>query len=221
MNKAEFAKLPIIGLCGRSGSGKTTVCNAFERLGVRAIDTDKVYSELVRPTDDGLPSRLVRDIAAEFGGNVIASDGSLNRTLLAAAVFGKGNEKRLKKLNSITHGPILERTLALIGEYEKDGARGVIVDAPALFESGFDSACDAIVCISAPEEVLLGRIMSRDSVSESAAKRRLASQIPDSELRLRSDHIICNDGKADLFSEASEIFDKISVEFGALRNNEI
>lgn len=221
MNDPGFVKLPIIGLCGRSGSGKTTVCNAFEQLGVKAIDTDKVYSELVHPNNDGLPSRLVREIAAEFGGNVIASDGSLNRTLLAAAVFGKGNEERLKMLNSITHGPILERTLHLIGEYEKSGAHGVIVDAPALFESGFDSACDAIVCISAPEDVLLRRIMSRDSVSESAARRRLASQISDSELRRRSDYIIENDGERDLFSEVSELFEKISVEFGAFRNNEI
>ena len=57
----------VIGVCGQSGTGKTTVCAEFEKLGYRAIDTDKVYRELTRPDADGLPSELVRRIAHEFG----------------------------------------------------------------------------------------------------------------------------------------------------------
>lgn len=201
--------VPVIGLCGRSGSGKTTVCKAFEKFGVKSVDTDQVYRELTRPADDGLPSELVRAIAREFGGNVIASDGSLNRTVLAQEVFGDGNGERLVKLNSITHTPILVHTEELIAEYAADGAAGVIVDAPALFESGFDKKCDAILCISAPDEVLIERITERDSISRDAAKRRLSSQIPDSELRRRADHVIENDGKRDLSEEAKTAFSKI------------
>ncbi len=201
--------VPVIGLCGRSGSGKTTVCKVFERLGVKSVDTDQVYREITRPADDGLPSELVREIARNFGGNVVASDGSLNRAILAQAVFGDGNCEKLAKLNSITHTPILDRTEELIREYTADGAAGVIVDAPALFESGFDKKCDVILCISAPDEVLIERITLRDSISRDAAIRRLSSQIPDSELRRRADHIIENDGEHDLEKEAQTAFSKI------------
>lgn len=182
----------VIGLCGRSGSGKTTVCKAFAESGIVSIDTDLVYREMTRPEDDGMPSELVRLIARELGGDVIAYDGTLDRAVLAAKVFGDGNENNLATLNSITHKHILEKTRDMIREYFKDGAKGVIVDAPALFESGFDSECDAIVCVVAPEEDLVHRIMERDHLSEDAARKRLSSQISAEELCERSDYVIDN-----------------------------
>ena len=153
----------IIGLCGRSGSGKTTVSDIFRKFGVMPIDTDNVYRQLICPAGDGTPSSLVRKIADEFGDDVILPDGSLNRAVLASKVFGEGNSENLRRLNLITHEPILSRTAELAEEYIRDGARGVLVDAPALFESGFHEKCDVIICVSAPDDVLIRRIMARDS----------------------------------------------------------
>lgn len=205
----NFSMGRVIGICGRSGSGKTTVCRTFEKLGVMSIDTDHVYRELTRPDDSGMPSDLVRSIAREFGGLVIASDGSLNRVILSRAVFGDGNKDRLMTLNKITHKRILERTESMIFEFLREGASAVVVDAPALFESGFDEKCDAIICVSAPEKVLINRIMQRDSISEEAAMRRLASQMDDGELRAKSDYVIENGADSDLFSAAKEVLEKI------------
>lgn len=198
----------VIGLCGRSGSGKTTVCKAFEKYGVPSVDTDMVYRELTAPAD-GRPSPLVQRIADEFGAGIIASDGSLDRRSLAAAVFGDGKKDRLDRLNALTHTPILDRTAEMIEEYAADGARGVIVDAPALFESGFHKKCDAVICVSAPDDILLSRITARDGIPVKAAKSRLASQIPASELVSRADFVIVNDGAADIDGQAKAILGKI------------
>ena len=198
----------IIGLCGRSGSGKTTVCKAFEEYGIKSVDTDQVYRELTAP-NEGKPSALVQRIAENFGDCVISSDGTLDRRALAAEVFGGGNGERLKMLNSITHGPILERSTEFAEQYFSEGARGVIVDAPALFESGFDKKCDRIICVSAPDDVLVRRITARDGIPVEAAKQRLSSQISDGELRERADIVIENDGRTDLAEAAKEAVGKI------------
>lgn len=188
----EDKRRPVIGLCGRSGSGKTTVCESFKKLGIMPIDTDKVYRELTVPDSDGEPSLLVKAISCEFGEDVVRDDGSLNRPALAEKVFGKGNEERLEKLNSTVHDHILGRTRELIGEYFSMGARGVIVDAPALFESGFDRECEAIVCVVASENERVKRIMVRDGISEDSARRRISSQISDEELIAKADFVVYN-----------------------------
>lgn len=180
----------IIGLCGRSGAGKTTVCSEFEKYGIMSIDTDRVYRRLTRPEEKGIPSALVRILADNFGEDVITPEGELNRRALAAKVFGEGNEERLALLNRLTHKAILDKTDEMIVEFFKSGAKGVIVDAPALFESGFHKKCHLIVCVTAPEDSLMRRIMKRDSLSAEEALRRLSSQISERELRLRSDYVI-------------------------------
>jgi len=198
----------VIGLCGRSGSGKTTVCKAFEKYGVMSVDTDKVYRELTAPVA-GKASPLVRTVADAFGDGVVGSDGSLDRRALAAAVFGEGNKEKLELLNSITHKPILDRTDEMIVQFAAEGAVGVIVDAPALFESGFHEKCDVILCITAPDDVLVRRIVARDGITEEAAMKRLSSQITEAELRRRADLIIVNDGTTDLSAEAEKTVRKI------------
>lgn len=193
----------VVGICGRSGSGKTTVCKEFEKLGARSIDTDRVYRDLTCADEDGMPSECVRLIAKEFGGKVVASDGSLNRALLARIVFG--DKEKLALLNSITHKRIMERTEAMIFEFLREGAECVLVDAAALFESGFDKKCDAVVCVSAPEDILVKRIVGRDGITAEQAGRRLSSQISDDELRERSNYVLINDGTADVASQAESI----------------
>lgn len=201
----------VIGLCGRSGAGKTTVCKAFEKYGIKSVDTDKVYRELTLPKEDGTPSALVSSLACEFGGGIVNTDGSLNRGKLAAIVFGNGNEERLCRLNGITHWQILARTEEIIKMYAAKGAKGVIVDAPALFESGFDKKCDLIICVSAPDEILENRIIKRDSVNADDARKRLSSQMPEDELRRRSDFVIVNDGKTDIDEETYRVAELLNL----------
>ncbi len=200
-------KTKVIGLCGRSGSGKGYVCNRFLQYGIPSIDTDKVYRDIL--SREG--SECLFELIHEFGES-IAVDGKLDRRALASIVFAKGNEDKLRRLNEISHKHILKETRLMISQYEKEGAGAVIVDAPVLFESGFDSICDITLCVTAPDSVCIRRICERDGRSEEEAKSRLASQKSVSELREICSFEIVNDGVSDVDAQIAAFVEKYSLE---------
>lgn len=182
--------MKVIGLCGGSGSGKGEVCAVFRENGILAIDTDAVYRNLT-----SRPGPLLTELKAEFGKEIISDSGSLNRRVLATIVFcSEGSENKLKRLNEIAHKHILDETRAMLSQHSADGARLGVVDAPVLFESGFDSECDYIVSVVADRCIRIKRIMARDSITEIEAEQRIDTQISDDELISRSDYVIYNNG---------------------------
>jgi dephospho-CoA kinase len=180
----------IIGLCGGSGSGKGTVSDVAKKLNIPSIDTDLVYRELTSSS-----SPCLDELAMEFGVGIIGRSGALDRAVLRAIVFS--DAERLARLNAITHKHILSRARALLEEYRAEGKRAAIVDAPLLFESGFDRECDVIVAVVADRECRTERIMARDGITREAAEARIATQIGDDELIARSHYFIPNNGTFD------------------------
>ena len=195
----------IIGLCGGSGSGKGAVAAFFNAYGIPSIDTDAVYHEITSSA-----SPCLRELAARFGDGII-KDGALDRAALRAIVFTDEDfERKHRDLCSITHRHVLMRTREILSEYDKMGKSAVIVDAPMLFESGFDSECDEIVCVISDENLRIARIMLRDGIGFEDARRRIASQKSDEFLKAHSDHVIINDGDlSDLEAEAHRVAEKI------------
>ena len=192
----------IIGLCGRSGAGKGCVSEIFRELGIPSVDTDAVYRELTAPCESREElSDCMRELVQVFGEKIIAEDNSLDRRSLADEVFASDGKDKLRQLNALTHKHILRRTDELIGHYARNGAFAVAVDAPVLFESGYDKKCDVTVAVTAPDEVLKARIMRRDGISEEMAHRRLASQKSDAELEELADLVIVNDGSLEELRE--------------------
>ena len=174
--------MKVIGLCGGSGSGKSTVCDFFADLGINSVNTDKLYHEIIS-TDSECTMELVR----AFGSEVYANPG-INRRALREIVFASPENLRL--LNEITHKHILEGVRERIKTEENK--IGIIIDAPLLFESSFDKECDLTVCVVADEEVRVERIIKRDSISIESARKRIASQIKDSDLVKRCTYSIDN-----------------------------
>ncbi|MBR6807105.1 MAG: dephospho-CoA kinase [Clostridia bacterium] len=190
----SHAKNPvIIGLCGRSGSGKSFVSKLFSAEGIPSVDTDAVYREMTAAPVCGELSECMAELTGEFGTVILCEDMSLNRRALADIVFSEDGKDRLKKLNGITHRHILRETDRRISELGECGFWAVIVDAPLLFESGYHEKCDYIVAATAPDDVLIGRITRRDVIDVDAAARRLKVQLSDSELRSRADFVIDTD----------------------------
>ena len=101
--------------------------------------------------------------------------------------------------------------LTVAGTSSYFGAKAAIVDAPLLFESGFDKECDAVVLVIADLEVRIARIIKRDGISRDAAIMRINSQKKDDELLPIVDFVIENNGERErLDRQVSDIISKIT-----------
>ena len=174
----------IIGLTGPSGSGKGWVSKLLCKYGIPSIDTDEVYHELLVP-----PSPCLGDLVNAFGKDIL-TDGKLNRSVLASIVFT--DPQKLKLLNEITHKYILGETNLRLQKYQNNGYQAAIVDAPALFESGYDKKCDFVIAVTAPRELRLKRILKRDSITPNEASRRIDAQPNDEFYVSQSKYAVCN-----------------------------
>lgn len=196
--------MKIIGLCGGSGSGKGKVADLFSVYGIMSIDTDAVYHDLTSHK-----SPCLDELVEEFGESILNIDGSLNRKKLSEIVF-KSEDSTIKRalLNKISHKHVLNKTREIILEFQENGAEAVLVDAPLLFESGFNKECDAVIAVTADMEVRADRVVKRDGISKNAAMLRIRSQLPDEYLIDNSNYHIINDGS----------FDKLEKQVSALVN---
>lgn len=185
--------MKVIGLCGGSGSGKGAVCEFFREKGILCIDTDLVYRDLT-----SRPGPLLQELKREFGKEIITDENTLNRKALAKIVFSSENSnEKLHRLNEIAHKYILDETRAMLRWQSADGAELSVVDAPVLFESGFDKECDIIISVIADKTTRISRIIARDGISAEQAEERISSQMCDDELVRRSNCVIHNNGSLD------------------------
>ncbi len=188
----------LVGLCGRSGAGKGYVSRLFLDAGIPAVDTDAVYRKMTSACEDGELSPCMEELISHFGDCVRCADNSLNRRVLRGLVFGEGNEENLRVLNEITHRHILLETEREAKRLFGEGYSVVLIDAPVLFESGFDRFCSAVVCVVADDELSVRRIMERDGLDRHSAELRLKSQLSAEELREKSDFVIENNTEKDI-----------------------
>lgn len=173
----------LIGLTGQSGAGKSTVSAVFAECGATVIDADAIVSQLYTA---GSP--CLKTLAAQFGADILFSNGTLNRQTLAARAFSSADNTAL--LGKLVHPFVTARLFELLR-----GAEGVVVfDAPQLFEAGADVICDCVIAVLADDEVRLGRILSRDSITAEQAKQRMSAQLSEAFFREHSDFFIENNG---------------------------
>lgn len=191
----------VIGLCGRSGSGKSTVGEYYRSLGINYIDTDIVSREI---TAAGSP--CLAELAERFGTDILLPDGSLDRPLLA--LRGMADPYSHAALNAITHKYIVARTKELVG------GDITVIDAPLLFESGLDAECDAVIGVIASDRACIRRIRKRDGIDLKTARVRLSRQKDNDYLCAHCDHIIKNDSTVGaLIKKARAALDEIRERF--------
>ena len=193
----------VIGLCGGSGSGKGEVCRRFLNYGILSLDTDKIYRDLLSWRSD-----CFNELVCAFGEGILLPDGSLDRKRLASMVFcGVDAKEKKALLEKITHKHILNFVRAEIKKLAQSSERppAVIVDAPLLYESGFDKECNLVIAVLCDKDIRISRIMKRDGITRKAAEERINSQISDEVLAQRADFTIINDGNFDLDAQVNEM----------------
>ena len=196
-----------IGLTGPSGAGKGVISSLFARFGVPSIDTDAVYHRLLIP-----PSACLDELVERFGPSIRKADGTLDRPGLASIVFAPGHEEDLRDLNRITHRHVLDEARRQLEVHRDAGKAAVLVDAPQLFESGFDAECDFVVAVLASRQTRMERIMARDGLDSARAIARMDAQKSDDFFREHADAVLVNDGEIeDLEDEIRDLLRRWEV----------
>ncbi len=183
-----------IGLTGGIGSGKSTVTAALAELGAVIVDADVLAREVVAPGTDGL-----RAVAARFGEQVQAADGSLDRPALASAVFGDDNARA--DLEAILHPRIAARTADLMDAASDDQI--VVHDVPLLVEKRMGSAYHLVLVVDADPRTRLDRLVTQRGMSEADARARMDHQASDDQRLAAADVVISNEGSVEEVREAT------------------
>jgi dephospho-CoA kinase len=179
----------LVGLTGGLGAGKSTVARMLGVRGAVVIDADELSRRAIEPGSRGY------DLVVEtFGDEALDPDGRVDREALAALVFA--DEAKRRALESIVH-PEVFRLLAEEVETLRGTDSIVVFDAPLIFETRFDEACDVVVVVAAPSEQQVKRVARDRGMGEEEARRRMAAQIPAEEREARADVVIRNEGSVD------------------------
>ena len=172
-----------VGITGGIGSGKSTVCQVFETLGIPVFYAD----DAARHRTNTEPS-IIAAMKALFGDDVYV-DGELNREKVAAAAFN--NRGVLEQMNEIIH----PATIAYGQKWMKQQTTPyAIKEAAIFFESGSNKDMDVMIGVSAPLELRINRAMARDNIGREKVLERIARQMDEDEKMKLCDHIIINDG---------------------------
>lgn len=192
-----------LGLTGGIGSGKSLVSARLASHGAIVIDYDLLAREAVEPGTTALAA-----IAERFGDDVIAPDGTLDRTALGAVVFG--DDAARHDLETITHPAIFDLAIAREATAPDDAV--VVHDHPLLVEVGMDAFCDLVVVVDAPEDVQLERLVTLRGMTEADARARLAAQTSREVRTAAADIVLDNTGSIeDLEAKVDEIWARINA----------
>ena len=190
----EPAQTKRIAITGGIGSGKSYVCHRLERLDIHVYDCDTAAKRLMRDSDE------LREALRQLVGDEVYVGNVLQKPVMAR--FLLKSEANKQAVNDVVH-PAVAR------DFEESGYTWL--ESAILFDSGFDmrTRFDYIICVTAPLEVRIRRVMKRDGISRQQALDWIQRQLPQDEVRARSDFEIVNDGKANIEKQIETIIKQI------------
>lgn len=194
--------VPVIGLVGGIGAGKSVAAAALADLGLQVLDADAVGHAL-------LAQRPARDlVVARFGPGVLRADepgaeGSepeVDRKALGRIVFADPAARR--DLEEILHPAMHATFRRAIDRAGRKGAPGVVLDAAILYEAGWDRLCDAVLFVDAPREARLARLAESRGWSADDLDARERAQAPLDAKRTRAAAVLSNGDAPEALREA-------------------
>ena len=188
-----------VGITGGIGAGKSLVAQIFENLRYPLYTADKEAKRLMEQ------SSVIRSGLIKIFGKEVFYDQKLNKALIAHKIFG--NQELLNKVNELVH-PEVRRDFA---EWITRCPQNTILffESAILFDTGFQSALDAVICVTAPVETRIKRVMERDSCTYEEVEKRIKAQLKEDEMKKMSDFVILNDGQAPLLPQINAVLNKL------------
>lgn len=179
MNKSGLSTLKV-GLTGGIGSGKTTVAHIFRQMGFPVYIADREAARLMHSN-----GRIRRQLIELFGTEIYTPTGELDRKGFANLIFN--NPEALAAVNAVVHPEVMND---FMNWCEQQTAPFAIFESAILFEAGLDRVFDYIICVTAPMNTRIKRVMVRDKVSEEKVRERMKNQEADEIKCKKSDFII-------------------------------
>lgn len=176
-----------VGLTGGIACGKTYVRKLLAARGAFTVDADTVVHRLMDRR-----SELTQAIGRQFGTEVLAPDGSVDRTKLGAIVFSDPDARR--QLNRLVHPKVIAEEKRLLDKAEREGVQVGVIDAALMIETGTYHDYDRLVVVHCPREVQLERLVARDNISPEEAVRRIDAQLPVAQKKPYADYVIDSTG---------------------------
>jgi dephospho-CoA kinase len=174
----------IAGLTGGMACGKSVVARELSALGCYIIEADEIGHEVMKPGQSAY-----QPILNAFGKGILNADGTINRSALAARVFGNPDE--LARLNAIVHPAVGEEEKRRIAEIAARDLHAIVVHVAAiLIESGAYKNVDKMIVVTCTREQQIERAMQRPGAVEANVLARLEHQMPLEKKKAFADYLI-------------------------------
>ena len=185
--KQNKDRIKVVGITGGVGSGKSVVMKMLEEeFGAKIILADLVAHDLMEPG-----ALSYEQIVNNFGTEILAADGTIDRTALSQLVFS--DSEKLAILNQITHPNVKKEILSRIEKYQKEGTASLIaVEAALLIEEGYQEFFDEMWFVYVSEGTRIKRLMEGRGYSEEKSRSIMKQQLCEEEFVAHCDKVIDN-----------------------------
>ena len=198
----------IIGITGGIGSGKSTIARTLREMGFAVYDTDSEAKRLI------VEDVQVHEQIEQLFGKEVYKDGVYQTALVAQRVFA--DRSLLSQLNAIVHPAVkadITRWAQTINQPTQPyttlyRATPCFIECAILYQAGFDTLCDKVVMVTAPEQVRIARTIARDHTTIEKVRARIQAQNTEGDIQ-RADIIINNDGSVSISALCNEIIAQI------------
>ncbi|MDF1672605.1 MAG: dephospho-CoA kinase [Vicingaceae bacterium] len=171
----------LVGLTGGIGSGKTTIAKVFIAMNVPVFNSDRVAKEIIN-SDKEVITAITNQFENVYDNNL------LNAKKMADIVFN--DKSALQLLNNIVHPKVAEHFNTWVQKHQSEPI--LIKEAAILIESGAYKQMDKIILVTAPDQLKINRVTSRDNVTVEKVKERMSKQLSDTEKLRYADYTIDN-----------------------------
>jgi len=193
-----------VAITGNMGSGKTTVANVFQCLGIPVYFADLESKKMLLNPD------VIASLRLLFGEGIMFDKYIVDKQKLSQIVFN--DPHALNKLNNLMHPLVASHFEQWYNWHSSEPY--VIQEAAILFESGWDKMFDKIITVTAPSSLLISRASKRDRLGEKHVEERLKNQWSQEKKAFLSDYVIENDESRLLIPQILEIHNSLLKQSG-------